>query len=60
MNQTMQDKVYRDIENETGPFAQRQAQPFPTFMYDSMIMQYGLQQIAIKVIVQLTNGLKEY
>lgn len=42
LNQTMQDKVYRDIENESGPVAQRLAVPFPTFMYDSMIMQYGL------------------
>lgn len=39
--------------------ATRSAIPFPTFMYDSMIMQYGLQQIAIKVLCQLTNGLKQ-
>ena len=27
-------------------------------MYDSMLMQYGLYKIAIKMLMQLTNGLK--
>ena len=31
--------------------------PFHTFMYDCMIMRYGLQSIAIKTLIQLTNGL---
>ena len=35
----------------------RQAQPFHTFMYDVMIMKFGLQSIAIKSLIQMTNGL---
>lgn len=27
-------------------------------MYDSLLMQYGLYSIAIKVMMQLVNGLK--
>ena len=27
-------------------------------MFDSMIMSYGLKTIAVKMVVQLTNGLK--
>ena len=28
-------------------------------MFESMIMSYGLQNIAVKMCIQLTNGLKE-
>jgi hypothetical protein len=59
MDQMMQDKTYRDIDNDAGPLEKRKPSQFPTFMFDTMIMSYGLKTIAVKVLVQLTNGIKE-
>jgi len=42
IDQVMQDKVYFDLELENAPLAERQPVSFPTFMYDSLLMQYGL------------------
>lgn len=53
----MQDKVYFDLENEGKSIQERQPVSFPTFMYDSMLMQYGLYKISVKMLMQLTNGL---
>ena len=53
----MQDKTYRDIENEVGAMERRIGASFPAFMYDSMLMTYGLQNISVKMIVQMANGL---
>lgn len=58
IDQIMQDKVYYDLENESGSIAERQPVSFPTFMYDSLLMQYGLYQISIKILMQLSNGIK--
>jgi len=57
MDNVMQEKVWVDLEAETGPIENRQAVPFHTFMYDVMIMKFGLQSIAIKTLIQMTNGL---
>lgn len=57
IDQIMQDKAYRDIENETGNLNRRMGASFPSFMYDSMLMTYGLQNISVKMIVQMANGL---
>jgi hypothetical protein len=57
IDQIMQDKTYRDIENETGSIDRRIGPSFPSFMYDSMLMAYGLQNISVKMIVQMANGL---
>ena len=53
----MQEKVWIDLETESSDVLNRQAVPFHTFMYDVMIMRFGLQSIAIKTLIQLTNGL---
>ena len=58
MDMLMQDKVYYDLEVATGPIAERTPTSFATFMYDSMLMQYGLYSIAIKVLMQMVNGLR--
>ena len=42
IDQVMQDKVYFDLELGNAPLAERQPVSFPTFMYDSLLMQYGL------------------
>jgi len=47
----MQDKVYFDLENQSGPVADRLSAPFSNFMYDSLIVHYGLYSIAIKVLM---------
>jgi hypothetical protein len=58
-DQIIQDKVYADLEaSHSGVVMERCPVSFPTFMYDSMIMQYGIMNIAIKVLMQLVNGLK--
>ena len=57
MDNVMQEKVWIDLESEAGPLESRAAIPFHTFMYDVMIMKFGLQSIAIKTLIQLTNGL---
>ena len=39
----MQDKVWSDLENESNEdLYQRMPVPFHTFMYDAMIMRFGL------------------
>lgn len=57
MDNVMQEKVWIDLESESGPLEDRSAVPFHTFMYDVMIMKFGLQSIAIKTLIQMTNGL---
>ena len=57
MDNVMQEKVWIDIETESGGIENRSAVPFHTFMYDVMIMKFGLQSIAIKTLIQMTNGL---
>lgn len=47
----MQEKVWIDIEQESSDVMSRQAVPFHTFMYDVMIMRFGLQSIAIKTLI---------
>jgi hypothetical protein len=59
LDQVMQDKVYYDLELENASLSERQPVSFPTFMYDSLLMQYGLYQISIKVLMQLSNGLQQ-
>ena len=54
----MQDKVYYDLELENSSISERTPVSFPTFMYDSLLMHYGLYQISIKVLMQLSNGIK--
>ena len=51
MDSVMQEKVWVDIEAESGPIATRAALPFHQFMYDVMIMKFGLQSIAIKTLI---------
>ena len=57
MDNVMQEKVWIDIEQEADSIENRSAVPFHTFMYDVMIMKFGLQSIAIKTLIQMTNGL---
>ena len=53
----MCDKVWNDLDQEKGPLDQRVPGAFHTFMFDAMIMSYGLQTIAIKVLMQMSNGI---
>lgn len=51
-DQIIQDKVYADLEaSHSVLIMERCPVSFPTFMYDSMIMQYGIMNIAIKVLM---------
>lgn len=54
----MSEKVFEDLESEKGPVESRSPQPFHTFMFNTVLMQYGMPQITIKVLMQLSNGLK--
>lgn len=54
---TMEEKVKVDLESEGLSFMERDIQVFHVFIYDSLIMQYGLKTIANKNIVQMYNGL---
>lgn len=47
----MQDKTYKDIEVDAAPIEKRKAKNFPSFMFDSLIMTYGLKNIAVKNVV---------
>ena len=51
MDTVMQEKVWIDLESEVGALESRSAVPFHTFMYDVMIMKFGLQSIAIKTLI---------
>ena len=55
----MTDMVFSDIEQQNLPISDRDFTSFPQFLYDNAIMQYGFQSIAIKVLMQLVNGLKK-
>ena len=57
MSNVMQEKVWADIEQESGDITSRLPVPFPSFMFDVMLMKYGLPSIAIKTLIQMTNGL---
>ena len=56
----MQEKVWVDLDREVGPIENRKNGPFHQFIYDSIIMQKGLQSIAVKTLFQMTNGLHVY
>jgi hypothetical protein len=60
LDPVMQEKVWLDLENEKGPVESRVNYPFHQFMYDACIMQKGLQSIAVKTLMQLTNGLNRH
>ena len=51
MDNVMQEKVWIDLEAESSVLEHRSAAPFHTFMYDVMIMKFGLQSIAIKTLI---------
>lgn len=51
MDVLMQEKVYFDLDNWGGPVSERMPISFATFMYDSLLMQYGLYNISIKVMM---------
>ena len=52
MDIVMFEKVWIDIENEEKEMIeQRQPTPFHSFMYDHMIMKFGLQSLAIKNLI---------
>ena len=57
MSIVMQEKVWVDIEQESGDINSRSPVPFPSFMYDVMLFKYGLPSLAIKTLIQMTNGL---
>ena len=54
----MDDKVRVDSETEKNASSLDQVQTFPSFLYDQILMQYGLKSIAVKNILQLANGIK--
>ena len=56
----MQEKVWIDLEREIGPIEQRKNKPFHQFIYDSVIMQKGLQSIAVRTLYSLTTGLQVF
>jgi hypothetical protein len=52
MDTVMYEKVWCDLENEKKDnIEERIPTPFHTFMYDNMIMKFGLQSLAIKNLV---------
>jgi len=57
LNQIMMDKAYRDINHETDSLDRRLGPSFPQFVYDTMIIMFGLPTISVKTIVQMCNGL---
>eukprot|EP00347_Sterkiella_histriomuscorum_P001583 403371470 len=58
MELTVEDKVKTDIDNLAQDQDPKKQQTFAAFLYDSILMQYGLKTIAVKNVVQLCNGLK--
>jgi hypothetical protein len=52
------DKVYQDFDNASGPLPERQFIHFSQFIYDSMLMKFGLLNLMVKTLMQLVNGLK--
>lgn len=58
MDQAMEDKVKYDLDIENQEFSVRKPLSFANFIYDQLMMQYGLKALAIKSIVHMNNGLK--
>jgi hypothetical protein len=42
MDNMMCEKALHDLKSEQNPIKDRRITPYATFMYDSMLMQYGL------------------
>lgn len=42
------DRVYRDLKATAGPVSERRTVPFRVFLFDQMIVNYGLYAIALK------------
>ena len=52
MDGVLFEKVWIDLENETKQDVEaRLPTPFHTFMYDAMIMKFGLQSLAVKNLI---------
>ena len=52
VDSVMFEKVWNDLDNENKEqVEQRVATPFHTYMYDHMIMKFGLQSLAIKNLI---------
>jgi len=58
LNETIQDKVYQDLESLKGTVTERAPTSFSTYLYDTTLMHHGLYSIAIRVLVQMVNGFK--
>jgi hypothetical protein len=54
----MEDKMRYDIENYHIDYDNRKEITFSMFIYDAMLMQYGLKTIAVKNIISLCNSLR--
>jgi len=50
MDNMMCEKAISDLKTEANPIKDRRIIPYATFMYDTMLMQYGLPQLAVKVL----------
>lgn len=59
MDGMMCDKALEDLRVETLPIKDRRNKSFAQFMFYTMLMQYGLQTLAVKTLIQLSNGLKK-
>ncbi|CDW83377.1 UNKNOWN [Stylonychia lemnae] len=58
LDDAMESKVKADLDIEKLTFEERDYQIFSVYLYDSLLMQYGLKTIANKNIIQMNNGLK--
>jgi len=59
MDNMMCDKALEDLRCENLPIKDRRIKSFASFMFFTMLMQYGLQTLAVKTLIQLSNGLKK-
>eukprot|EP00347_Sterkiella_histriomuscorum_P023774 403333433 len=61
IEEAMDSKVKADLDQDLlQSCEERDYQMFTTYMYDSLLMQYGLKTIANKNIIMINNGLKSF
>lgn len=60
LDNLIQDRVYMDLETATGPVSERVIVPFANFLYDQVLMNFGLVSLAIRTLMQMVNGLKTF
>jgi hypothetical protein len=58
MDTLIREKVFSDIAMSSLPLHERQPTSFASFLFDQLLVRYGLYPIMCKILMQLMNSLR--